>query len=430
MSDISFAPVASVSFIVLVLLNLSIRFWLYQRQIRSVCQHQAQVPSAFVQSISLAEHQKAGKYTLAKMRLAQIELCVESAWLFVLTLGGGINLLYRAAQSLLPGSSADSPILIGLVFLALLSLASGLLDLPFSIYRQFNLEARFGFNRMTPALFISDLIRNSLVGALISLPIVAALLWLLQNADTYTWLWAWLAWMAFNALLLFLYPVLIAPLFNKFTPMPDSAHKTKLDALLQRCQFTASGLFVMDGSRRSAHANAYFTGFGRHRRVVLFDTLIEQLTPEQLEAVLAHEIGHYKRKHLPKRLFSMALISLALLWCLFQLLHAGWFYQGLGVADAVPATALALFSLVMPLCLLPLSPINNAVSRKHEYEADVYAADQAHAEDLVNALVTMYRENAATLTPDSVYSLFHDTHPPASLRIAHLQSLKTHHAAA
>lgn len=413
MSDITLA------FLALVLCNLLIRFWLCQRQIHSVQQHRGQVPEAFSTAIPLDDHQKAADYTVAKMRLGQMQLCVETVWLLVLTLGGGINSLYGWALDL---TTADTSLLTGLIFLALLGVASGIIDLPFAIYRQFGLEARFGFNRMTPALFITDLIRSTLVGALIALPILSLLLWLLQNAGPTTWIWAWLAWMGFNTLLLFLYPVLIAPLFNKFTPMPESAHKTKLGALLERCQFQASGLFVMDGSRRSAHANAYFTGFGRNRRIVLFDTLINQLTPDQLEAVLAHEIGHYKRNHLPKRLLTMSLISLALLWALFQLLDASWFYHALGVSFANPATALALFSLTMPLCLLPLTPLSNALSRKHEYEADAYAAEASQAGELILALVTMYRENAATLTPDSFYSLFHDSHPPAALRIAHLES--------
>lgn len=414
MSDITLA------FLALVLFNLTIRFWLYQRQAVSVIRHRNQVPEAFSTAIGLDDHQKAADYTVAKMRLGQMQLWVETVWLLALTLGGGINSLYGWALDL---TAADTPLLTGLIFLAMLGVASGAVDLPFAIYRQFGLEARFGFNRMTPALFVTDLMRSTLVGALIALPILSLLIWLLQNAGPTTWIWAWLIWMGFNTLLLFLYPVLIAPLFNKFTPMPDSAHKAKLDALLNRCQFQASGLFVMDGSRRSAHANAYFTGFGRHRRIVLFDTLIKQLTPDQLEAVLAHEIGHYQRKHLPKRLLTMSLISLALLWALFQLLEAPWFYQGLGVQHANPATALALFSLVMPLCLLPLTPLSNALSRKHEYEADAYAAESSQARDLIHALVTMYRENAATLTPDSIYSLFHDSHPPAALRIAHLQSM-------
>lgn len=412
----------TLAFLALVLVNLLIRFWLCQRQIQSVHAHASQVPVAFSDHIALANHQKAGAYTSAKMALAQTQLLVESAWLLLLTLGGGINLLYGIAAAWAP---ADSLILSGLIFLALLGLVSGIINLPFTIYRQFGIETRFGFNRMTPGLFISDLIRSTLVGALIAGPILALLLWLLQDAGPNSWLWAWLAWMGFNALLLFLYPVLIAPLFNKFTPMPMSAHKAKLDALLTRCGFSAAGLFVMDGSKRSAHANAYFTGFGKNRRIVLFDTLINQLSPEQLEAVLAHEIGHYKRKHLPKRLLTMALISLALLWTLFQLLNAPWFYNSLGVDVASPATALALFSLTMPLCLLPLTPLSNALSRKHEYEADAYAAAHSSGQELINALITMYRENAATLTPDALYSLFHDSHPPATLRVAHLNSLKS-----
>ena len=419
MSDISIA------FLILVAANLTIKFWLNRRQAAQVKQHAAQVPARFAAVITLEAHQKAAAYTRAKIRLSQISLVIDTAWLLLLTLGGGINLIYSTASAFV-GSA--SPLLTGLVFLISLGVLSGIVDLPVSIYRQFGLEARFGFNRMTPALFIIDLLRNALVSLIIALPLLALILWLLDLATPMSWLWAWLGWMVFNALLLFIYPVVIAPLFNKFTPMPDSAHKQKLDALLQRCGFSAAGLFVMDGSRRSAHANAYFTGFGKHRRIVLFDTLINQLSPPQLEAVLAHEIGHYQRKHLQKRLVLMAAMSLALLWALFQLLHAPWFYSGLGVDSANPATALALFSMAMPLCLLPLTPLSNALSRKHEYEADAYAAQHSSAQELIDALITMYRENAATLTPDSLYSLFHDSHPPATLRIAHLAAQPGAHA--
>ena len=413
MSDISLL------FIALVAANLLVKLWLTVRQASNVQRHQPQVPDAFKDVISLEAHQKAAAYSCAKIRLAQMSLIIDSVWLLALTLGGGINLLYGIAITL---SNSDSSLITGLIFLVSLGVLSSLVDLPLSIYRQFSLEARFGFNRMTPALFITDLLRNALVSLIIALPLLSLILWLLDLATPMSWLWAWLGWMVFNALLLFIYPVVIAPLFNKFTPMPDSEHKQKLDALLQRCGFSAAGLFVMDGSKRSAHANAYFTGFGKNRRIVLFDTLINQLSPNQLEAVLAHEIGHYQCKHLQKRLMLMALISLALLWSLFQLLHAPWFYSALGVDLANPATALALFSLAMPLCLLPLTPLSNALSRKHEYEADAYAAQHASAQELIDALITMYRENAATLTPDPIYSLFHDSHPPATLRIAHLSA--------
>ena len=419
MSDISIA------FLVLVAANLTIKFWLNRRQAAQVKQHAAQVPARFAEVITLEAHQKAAAYTRAKIRLSQISLVIDTAWLLLLTLGGGINLIYGVATAL---AGNESTLITGLVFLISLGILSGIVDLPVSIYRQFGLEARFGFNRMTAALFIIDLLRNALVSLIIALPLLALILWLLDLATPMSWLWAWLGWMVFNALLLFIYPVVIAPLFNKFTPMPDSAHKQKLDALLQRCGFSAAGLFVMDGSRRSAHANAYFTGFGKHRRIVLFDTLINQLSPPQLEAVLAHEIGHYQRKHLQKRLVLMAAMSLALIWVLFQLLHAPWFYSGLGVDSANPATALALFSMAMPLCLLPLTPLSNALSRKHEYEADAYAAQHSSAQELIDALITMYRENAATLTPDSLYSLFHDSHPPATLRIAHLAAQPGAHA--
>ena len=407
----------SLAFIVLVATNLALKLWLNLRQARHVAQHQSQVPAAFSDVISLEAHQKAAAYTLTKTRLANVGLIIDTAWLLLLTLGGGINLIYALAAGL---TGEPAGLSTGLCFLLGLGVLSGAIDLPLSIYKQFVIEERFGFNRMTPALFITDLLRNTLVSLVIALPLLSLTLWLLDLATPFSWLWAWLSWMIFNALLLFIYPVVIAPLFNKFTPMPDSEHKQKLDALLQRCGFSTAGLFVMDGSKRSAHANAYFTGFGKNRRIVLFDTLINQLTPEQLEAVLAHEIGHYQCKHLQKRLVLMAGMSLILLWTLFQLLNAPWFYTDLGVHYANPATALALFSLAIPLCLLPLTPLSNALSRQHEYEADAYAAEHSNAQELIAALVTMYRENAATLTPDTLYSLFHDSHPPASLRIKHL----------
>ncbi len=412
-------PDISLIFLALVALNLCVKLWLNQRQSASVQRYQAMVPAAFADVISLEAHQKAAAYTRAKVHLSQWSLLLDTLWLLILTLGGGINVLYTFALQL---SGNDAGLITGLVFLVSLAVVSGLIDLPLSIYRQFSLEARFGFNRMTPKLFVTDLLRNALVSLVIALPLLSLILWLLDMATPLSWLWAWLGWMVFNALFLFIYPVVIAPLFNKFIPMPDSAHKQKLDALLQRCGFNAAGLFVMDGSKRSAHANAYFTGFGKNRRIVLFDTLINQLSPSQLEAVLAHEIGHYQCKHLQKRLILMALISAGLLWSLFQLLHAPWFYNALGVNVANPATALALFSLAMPLCLLPLTPLSNALSRKHEYEADGYAAQHSNAQELVDALITMYRENAATLTPDALYSLFHDSHPPATLRIGNLQT--------
>ena len=419
MSDNS---IAFLVFIALVALNVGIKLWLNFRQASHVARHSVLVPEAFSDTITLEAHQKAAAYTLAKTRLANAGLVIDTSWLLILTLGGGINLIYAVAAGL---TGQPTGLLTGLCFLLGLGVLSSVVDLPLSLYKQFVLEKRFGFNRMTPGLFITDLLRNALVSLVIALPLLSLILWLLDLATPLSWLWAWLGWMAFNALLLFIYPVVIAPLFNKFTPMPESEHKQKLDALLTRCGFSAAGLFVMDGSKRSAHANAYFTGFGNNRRIVLFDTLLNQLSPEQLEAVLAHEIGHYQRKHLQKRLVLMAGVSLALLWILFQLLNAPWFYADLGVDYANPATALALFSLTMPLCLLPLTPLSNALSRKHEYEADAYAAEHSHAQQLITALVTLYRENAATLTPDAMYSLFHDSHPPAALRVGHLAQLKT-----
>jgi STE24 endopeptidase len=295
--------------------------------------------------------------------------------------------------------------------------------LPASLYRSFVIEERFGFNKLTWKLWLADLVKGAALTVVVGGPLLYAVLWLMDAMGGNWWLYVWLLWLATNLLILFLYPTVIAPLFNKFTPLEDASLKQRIEALLARCGFSSSGLFVMDGSKRSSHGNAYFTGFGRAKRIVFFDTLLEKLAPQEIEAVLAHELGHFRHKHVVKRIALMGVMSLAFLWLLGQLIDQPWFYEGLGVGGGSTAMGLMLFSMVLPVFLFPLAPLTSALSRRHEYEADAYAAQQTAAADLIAALVKLYRDNAATLTPDPLHSLFHDSHPPASQRIARL-----HHA--
>ena len=306
-------------------------------------------------------------------------------------------------------------------------LVSGIIDLPFSLYRQFVIEAKHGFNRMTLGLFFADLAKQTLIGIVIGAPLILAVLWLMNGMGSLWWLYVWLFWSAFNLLVMFVYPTWIAPLFNKFSPLADGEMKTRIEALLTRCGFRSSGLFVMDGSKRSSHGNAYFTGFGNSKRIVFFDTLLERLTPNEVEAVLAHELGHFRRHHIVYRMALMFALSLGFLWLLGQLIDAPWFYAGLGVPAQNTALALILFFLVVPVFTFLLGPLGSYLSRRNEFEADAYAAEHASAGDLVRALVKLYEDNAATLTPDPLHSLFYDSHPPAAQRIAHLQALE--HAA-
>jgi len=309
-----------------------------------------------------------------------------------------------------------------MAFIASVAVIGFLVDLPLSLYRTFVLEQRFGFNKMTWRLFVADLGREALLAAAIGLPVVFVVLWLMQRMGDLWWFYVWLFWLGFNLLVLLIYPSFIAPLFNKFSPLADQSLKERIESLLTRCGFRSSGLFVMDGSKRSSHGNAYFTGFGAAKRIVFFDTLIERLRPEEIEAVLAHELGHYRHHHVWKRIAAMALGMLGLFWLMGWLIGQAWFYEGLGMSAQSTAAALVLFSLVLPVFLFPLAPLASFVSRKHEFEADAYAARQARASDLVAALVKLYRDNAATLTPDPLYSKFYDSHPPAAIRVARLQT--------
>jgi STE24 endopeptidase len=335
-----------------------------------------------------------------------------------LTLGGALALIDRSLDAWL-----GSGYLHGLALFACVALIGFVIGLPASLYRTFRIEVRFGFNKLTWPLWLADLAKGAALTVLIGAPLLLAVLWLMDVMGRNWWLYVWLVWLGFNLLILFLYPTVIAPLFNKFTPLDDASLKARIEALLARCGFASSGLFVMDGSKRSGHGNAYFTGFGRAKRIVFFDTLLEKLAPEEIEAVLAHELGHFHHRHVIKRIVLSGALSLAFLWLLGQLIDQPWFFAGLGVASGNTAMGLLLFSMVLPVFLFPLAPLTSALSRQHEYEADAYAARQTAAADLIAALVKLYRDNAATLTPDPLHSLFHDSHPPASQRIARL-----HHA--
>lgn len=409
-------------FSALLVLGLLTKFYLATRQIRHVAKHRNQVPAAFASTITLAAHQKAADYTMAKARLGMLEMAFASALLLAWTLLGGIDLLNRAIVN--SGLTAYGSLVPQLVLLAAFGLISGLLDLPFTLYKTFRLEERFGFNKMTFKLWLADLVKSTVVGIVVGLPIVALILWLMGSAGSLWWLWTWVVWMGFNLLVLVLFPTVIAPLFNKFKPLDDEALKARVTALMQRCGFAAKGLFVMDGSRRSAHANAYFTGFGASKRVVFYDTLLQQLNPAEVDAVLAHELGHFKHKHIIKRIammFAMSLVGFALLgWLSSQV----WFYTGLGVRpnllDANNALALLLFLLVVPLFSFFVSPLMAQLSRKHEFEADAYAVAQTDGRDLQSALLKLYKDNASTLTPDPVFVKFYYSHPPASERLGRM----------
>jgi STE24 endopeptidase len=412
----------TLAFAAALLLSLATQFWLATRQMRHVAQHRAAVPAAFAHNVSLQAHQKAADYTLAKGRFGLWSMAFSATLVLGWTLLGGLdalNTVVRAAVMPAWGGMAYQ-----LALLAAVALIGGLIELPLEWFSTFRIEQAFGFNRMTLGLWLADQVKGSLVGALIGLPLAALVLWLMGVSGGLWWLWAWAALVGFNLLLLVVYPTVIAPLFNKFEPLADENLKARVQALMQRCGFAAKGLFVMDGSKRSAHANAYFTGLGAAKRVVFFDTLLQRLTPGEVEAVLAHELGHFKRKHVTKRMvgiFGMSLLGLALLgWLAAQ----SGFYAGLGVSPNMSAPndalALLLFMMALPSFTFFISPLMAQVSRKHEFEADAYACAQADGRDLAAALLKLHEDNAATLTPDPVYVRFYYSHPPASERLAAL----------
>lgn len=382
--------------------------------------HRDAVPAAFSDAIPLASHQRAADYTTARAGLAARQTVASALFLLVMTLGGGLQAIHDAWSGLLePGGLGH-----GVALLASLAVLGWLFELPFVLTRTFVIERRFGFNRMTPRLFVADTLREGVIAAVIGLPVLAVLLWLTMSMGTLWWVWVWAFWLGFNVVVMLVWPTFIAPLFNTFTPLADGALKTRVEGLLARCGFQSKGLFVMDGSRRSAHGNAYFTGFGASKRIVFFDTLLDKLSADEVEAVLAHELGHFRHRHIAKRLAVLAPASLGLLALLGWLMQQAWFFDGLGMQATDTASALALFFLALPVFTFPLAPIFSHWSRVHEYEADAYAAAQTRAGDLVAALVKLYRDNASTLTPDPLYSRFFDSHPPAALRVARLQTLQ------
>jgi len=408
-------------FVAFLLLMVGLKYWLALRQIRHVSRYADRVPAQFASRISLDAHRRAAAYTVAKQRLGLLQTATSATLLVALTILGGLQFI---ADILGPitGDGLTFQVAVVVAVVALISV----LDLPFEWYRQFRIEQAFGFNRMTLGLFLTDTLKSLLLAAALGLPITALVLWLMASAGGLWWLYAWLVWIAFNALVLVLYPTVIAPLFNKFEPLKDSSLAQRIDALLARTGFSSRGVFVMDGSRRSSHGNAYFTGLGSAKRIVFFDTLVERLLPAEIEAVLAHELGHFKLKHVTKRLAFSFVASLAFLALLGWLTEQPWFYVGLGVQPALDAgsrndgLALVLFLLVLPVFTFVLAPLGSLLSRKHEFEADAFAARHARAEDLVNALVKLYQDNASTLTPDPLHSAFYDSHPPAAVRIDRL----------
>ena len=404
-------------FLAVLVLSFLVQLWLARRHIRYVSAHRASVPEAFKQKIPLEAHHKAADYTIAKTRFGMVEGAIGVAVLLLWTLGGGLDMLdglWRRREW--------GPLGTGTAFMLSVFFIMGLIDLPASLYRTFVLEERFGFNKTTLRLFVTDLIKNALLLLLIGTPLLLAVLWLMQAMGAYWWIWVWLLWTAFSLFMLWAYPVLIAPLFNKFKPLEQASVRERIQALLERTGFKSRGVFVMDGSRRSAHGNAYFTGFGKNKRIVFFDTLLDTLAETEIEAVLAHELGHFKRRHVIKRMALMFGMSLAGLALLGWLMDQPWFYAGLGVSRPSTYMALTLFMLVGPVFAFFLQPLIAWGSRRHEFEADEFAAQHADAEQLINALVKLYEENAATLTPDPLHSIFYDSHPPAPERIAHLQS--------
>jgi STE24 endopeptidase len=411
----------SVLFVFFFMLTLVLRYWLASRHMRHVLLHRDHVPAEFAAKIPLAAHQKAADYTIAKTRLGLFAALWGGLVLIGFTLLGGLQALSTLVlQATGPGMVHQ----IGLV--VAFAVVSGVLDLPFDYYRQFVLEQRFGFNKMSLRLWLADMLKGALVGAVIGLPLLWVVLTLMESTGPLWWLYAWLVFSGFQLLMMVLYPTVIAPLFNKFTPLSDDGLKSRIEGLMARVGFASKGLFVMDGSKRSAHGNAYFSGFGANKRIVFFDTLLERLAPPEIEAVLAHELGHFKLRHIIKRIAVMFALSLVFLALLGWLKQQVWFYTGLGVLPLLgqsnDAMALLLFMLVLPVFTFPFSPLSSFSSRKHEFEADAFAAKHSDARDLVSALVKMYEDNASTLTPDPIHSAFYDSHPPAWVRVQHLQA--------
>ncbi|MEE8366504.1 MAG: M48 family metallopeptidase [Gammaproteobacteria bacterium] len=405
-------------FLSFLIASILVRLWLSQRQINHIQCHKNQVPSAFADKIKLADHQKAAGYSCTKLRVGRVNLAWESLWLLFWTLGGGLNAinLWWADYNL-------SPLLNGISVIATLGILIAVLEMPFSIYNTFIVEERYGFNQTTLKTWLMDLVKTSLLMLILGIPLIAAILWIMNQAGQYWWLYAWIVWITFSLLMIWAWPAFIAPLFNRFSPLEDPSLKSRIDKLLQRCGFRSQGVFVIDGSKRSAHGNAYFTGFGKNKRIVFYDTLLNTLSEDEVEAVLAHELGHFKRHHIKKTLLLSIVTTLIGFALLAWLMQSAWFYSSLGVETVSTHNALLLFLLVMPVFTYFISPLYSALSRKHEFEADEFAKSNSDYRALISALVNLYRDNATTLTPDPIHSMFYDSHPPASIRINHLNSV-------
>lgn len=408
-------------FLVAVALSLGLRLWLANRQIGHVQQHRAQVPADFADSIPLTAHQRAADYTVSRVRFSRLEMGFEALILLGWTLGGGLDLIDRLWQA-----TGWPPLLAGTATVLSVIVIGGLLDQPFALWRTFVVEARYGFNRTRPATYLGDLFKQGLLLLILGLPLLVLVLWLMARMGAAWWLYVWMVWTGFSLFMAWAFPRFIAPLFNRFEPLPDGALRERVEALLARAGFRSKGIYVMDGSKRSGHGNAYFTGLGRNKRIVFFDTLIDKLSPEEIEAVLAHELGHYRHRHVQKAMWLMSALSLAGLALLAWLMGQNWFYAGLGVSIPSTHMALLLFLIALPSFTFPLTPLFAWRSRKQEFEADAFAHLQTGgAAPLVHALVKLYRDNASTLTPDPLHSAYYDSHPPASIRVEHLHRLDT-----
>ena len=409
-------PLFMLIFVGVTILATLVRLWLLWRQMSHVATHRATVPAAFVERLSLAEHHKAADYTSAKCRVAMVDAVLDSVVLLGWTLGGGLDWLNQ--QSLALGWS---PLWSGVLLIVVWMVLSSAVGIPIALYRTFGLEAHFGFNKTTPVMFVTDLLKSAVLALLIGTPLVALVLWMMAGLGEYWWVYGWGALSAFQLIAVWAYPTFIAPLFNKFTPLIDVELVPRIEALLARVGFASSGLFVMDASRRSGHGNAYFTGLGNKKRIVFYDTLLAQLTPGQVEAVLAHELGHFKLRHIPKMIAVSLGMSLVGFGVLAWLLHAPWFFVGLGVTGSGTALALVLFVLISPVFTLFFDPLSAYWSRRHEFEADAFAVAHTTAADMIGALVILFRENASTLTPDPLYAAWYYSHPPAPERIGQIE---------
>ena len=405
-------------FLFAILTSVIALLWLNFRQDRTIKISFNEVPEGFKETITLEDHQKAGRYTQAKLLANHFEIIFSTIVLLIWTLGGAMNWL-----DVFWHEKISDPIWLGTVFILSIMLIASFIDLPFSIYRNFILEERFGFNRMTIKTFTSDLIKELILTLALGMPLIYAILYLMNMSTIgdYWWIYVWAILSLFTITMMWIYPTFIAPIFNKFKPLENNSLRNRIDSLLERTGFGSDGIFIMDGSKRSSHGNAYFTGIGRNKRIVFFDTLLKGMEDEEIEAILAHELGHFHHKHVRQRIVSSFIFSRASLALLGYLIKQGWFFHGLGISEPSSHTALVLFSLTLPVFSFFITPISNLISRKHEFQADAFAASHTDANDLISSLTKLYRENSSTLSPDKYYSAFHDSHPSAILRIARLQ---------